>query len=140
MGLQGHAGTVPMAMRRDAMVAAAGAIVAIEHICKHPEEFLTNDLEQTERHHFVNEGALVCTVGEIGAWPGASNVIPGEVIQAPTQTPLDCFQIGIYIHAWCYGSDSFFLPYRLSSLWTLEPRMMMFEPKPFMPYAAESKQ
>lgn len=78
-GLQGHAGTVPMAMRRDPMAAAGAAIVSIEHICKHPEEFLNSDLEQSQRDHFVTEGALVCTVGEIAAWPGASNVIPGEV-------------------------------------------------------------
>ncbi|KAI5055131.1 hypothetical protein GOP47_0030276 [Adiantum capillus-veneris] len=78
-GLQGHAGTVPMAMRRDPMTAAAAAIVSIEHICKHPEEFLSGDLVQSQRDHFVLEGALVCTVGEIATWPGASNVIPGEV-------------------------------------------------------------
>eukprot|EP00250_Pteridium_aquilinum_P013077 c21115_g1_i1 orf=285-1769(-) len=78
-GLQGHAGTVPMAMRRDPMAAAAAAIVSIEHICKHPEEFLNRELEQSQRDHFVSEGALVCTVGEIATWPGASNVIPGMV-------------------------------------------------------------
>ncbi|MCO5567785.1 hypothetical protein L7F22_021481 [Adiantum nelumboides] len=78
-GLQGHAGTVPMAMRRDPMAAAAAAIVSIEHICKHPEEFLSRDLVQSQKDHFVLEGALVCTVGEIATWPGASNVIPGEV-------------------------------------------------------------
>lgn len=78
-GLQGHAGTVPMAMRRDPMAAAAKAIVSIEHICKHPEEFLSGNMEHSRRNHFVLEGALVCTVGEIATWPGASNVIPGEV-------------------------------------------------------------
>ncbi|KAH7365903.1 hypothetical protein KP509_18G052300 [Ceratopteris richardii] len=77
-GLQGHAGTIPMAMRRDPMTASAAAILNIEHICKHPEEFM-GDLEQGKRNHFVHEGALVCTVGEIATWPGASNVIPGEV-------------------------------------------------------------
>lgn len=79
-GSQGHAGTVPMAMRRDPMAAAAVAIVSIEHTCKHPEEFLNGGLEQNQRNHFVSEGALVCTVGEITTWPGASNVIPGEVV------------------------------------------------------------
>lgn len=58
-GKQGHAGTVPMNMRKDPMTAAAQAIVSIERLC---------------------QGALiVCTVGEIATWPGASNVIPGEV-------------------------------------------------------------
>jgi allantoate deiminase len=61
------------------MVAAAETIVMIEHICTHPEEILMDELQQAQRHHFTKDGALVCTVGEIAAWPGASNVIPGEV-------------------------------------------------------------
>ena len=62
------------------MAAAAVAIVGIEHTCKHPEEFLFMRSEVNQRHgQFMFEGALLCTVGEIAAWPGASNVIPGEV-------------------------------------------------------------
>lgn len=77
-GLQGHAGTVPMSMRKDALAAAAAAIVTIEHICNHPEHYLTGICEQGW-HHLISEGGLVCTVGSISAWPGASNVIPGQV-------------------------------------------------------------
>ena len=58
-GEAGHAGTVPMGLRRDALAAAAECVLAIEKIAKgHPE--------------------LVATVGRLEAKPGAINVIPGE--------------------------------------------------------------
>jgi allantoate deiminase len=60
VGEAGHAGTVPMDIRRDALCAAAEFILAVER--------LAND-----------EPGLVATVGEIVAEPGASNVIPGRV-------------------------------------------------------------
>jgi allantoate deiminase len=59
-GLAGHAGTVPMRGRRDALTAAAEFILAVE-------------AEAAAR-----EG-LVATVGQLTVYPGASNVIPGEV-------------------------------------------------------------
>ena len=59
-GEAGHAGTVPMDGRRDALCAAA--------------EFVL-EAEATAR----SEPEAVATVGEILARPGASNVIPGEV-------------------------------------------------------------
>src|SRR5882762_8362884 len=70
-GMAGHAGTVPMAMRRDALTGAAECIGAIEEFCR------------------TDTGGLVGTVGYIHAMPGATNVIPGEVsftidIRAPT--------------------------------------------------------
>ena len=72
-GMAGHAGTVPMALRRDALAGAAECIGAIEEFCR------------------TDEGGLVGTVGYIHAMPGATNVIPGEVsftidIRAPTDT------------------------------------------------------
>jgi allantoate deiminase len=60
-GMAGHAGTVPMALRRDALAGAAECIVTIEEFCK------------------TDEGGLVGTVGYINAMPGATNVIPGRV-------------------------------------------------------------
>jgi len=61
-GEAGHAGTVPMKTRHDALVAAAQMILAIEEIAmKHAK------------------ASCVATVGEIKAMPGASNVIPGLV-------------------------------------------------------------
>jgi allantoate deiminase len=59
-GAAGHAGTVPMSLRRDALASAAAMMVAIEDLAR----------EQRE---------LVATVGRIEARPGAVNVIPGEV-------------------------------------------------------------
>ncbi|HMI13381.1 MAG TPA: allantoate amidohydrolase [Bradyrhizobium sp.] len=60
-GMAGHAGTVPMLLRRDALAGAAECIVAIEEFCR------------------TDEGGLVGTVGYIHAMPGATNVIPGQV-------------------------------------------------------------
>jgi allantoate deiminase len=60
-GMAGHAGTVPMLLRRDALAGAAECIVAIEEFCR-------ND-----------RGGSVGTVGYIHAIPGATNVIPGQV-------------------------------------------------------------
>ena len=57
-GLAGHAGTVPMALRRDALCAAAEFVLAAE----------------AQAH--ATDG-LVATVGQVGVEPGASNVIPG---------------------------------------------------------------
>jgi allantoate deiminase len=60
VGSAGHAGTVPMRGRRDALAAAAEFVLAVESA-------------GTSR-----EG-LVATVGQLTVHPGASNVIPGEV-------------------------------------------------------------
>src|SRR6266446_3405637 len=72
-GMAGHAGTVPMLLRRDALAGAAECIVEIEKICR------------------TDEGGLVGTVGYIHAMPGATNVIPGQVsftmdLRGPTDT------------------------------------------------------
>ncbi len=61
-GEAGHAGTVPMDARHDALAAAAELMTFIEDVA----------LRGTR-------SALVATVGEIKASPGASNVIPGVV-------------------------------------------------------------
>ncbi len=58
IGEAGHAGTVPMAGRRDALTAAAEAVLAVERLC-------------------TVQPDLVGTVGRISAMPGALNVIPG---------------------------------------------------------------
>ena len=70
-GMAGHAGTVPMALRRDALTGAAECITTIEELCR------------------TDDGGLVGTVGYIDAMPGATNVIPGRVnftidLRAPT--------------------------------------------------------
>ena len=72
-GMAGHAGTVPMALRSDALAGAAECILAIEEFCR------------------TDADGLVGTVGHIDAMPGATNVIPGQVyftvdIRAPTDS------------------------------------------------------
>jgi allantoate deiminase len=57
-GTAGHAGTVPMELRRDALCAAAEIVLAVEAAGR------------------ATPG-LVATVGQIDALPGAGNVIPG---------------------------------------------------------------
>lgn len=59
IGEAGHAGTVPMFMRRDALCAAAEFVQAVELGAK-------------------AKPGLMATVGEIKVSPGASNVIPGR--------------------------------------------------------------
>ncbi len=58
-GEAGHAGTVPIELRRDALTAAAEAVLAVEKRCS------------------VGQG-LVGTVGKLVVAPGAANVIPGQ--------------------------------------------------------------
>lgn len=60
-GKAGHAGTVPMKRRNDALCAAAEFVLEVERAC-------------------TIEPGGVATVGEISVSPGASNVIPGEAI------------------------------------------------------------
>jgi allantoate deiminase len=72
-GMAGHAGTVPMRLRRDALTGAAECIGAIEEFCR------------------SDDNGLVGSVGYIHAMPGATNVIPGQVsftidISAPTDS------------------------------------------------------
>ncbi len=59
-GMAGHAGTLPMDMRQDALVAAAEMVLAIEARAR-------------------SEADLVATVGMLQVPGGAINVVPGEV-------------------------------------------------------------
>ena len=71
-GEQGHAGTVPMLGRKDAVAAAGEAINEIEKRCGGGNrDDATNTIQD-------QEDQLVCTVGEVLVWPGASNVISGN--------------------------------------------------------------
>lgn len=75
-GEAGHAGTVPMSHRKDALAAAAEWMVLVETLTR----------EQG--------GNLVATVGTLRCAPGAVNVIPGDVtltldIRGPNDQPLD---------------------------------------------------
>ena len=70
-GEAGHAGTVPMTIRHDAMTAAAEMILAIEAIGM--------AFEGDGEGSTVARKEIVATVGELRVFPGAGNVIPGEV-------------------------------------------------------------
>lgn len=59
-GVAGHAGTVPMEQRRDALAAAADFVLAVESDAR-------------------GRPGLVATVGQLEVQPGAVNVIPGQV-------------------------------------------------------------
>src|SRR3546814_17099952 len=59
IGLAGHAGTVPMGQRQDALVAAAEIVTYVEPRC-------------------TDTATLVGTVGMMAALPGAMNVIPAK--------------------------------------------------------------
>lgn len=76
IGEAGHAGTVPMSHRKDALAAAA--------------EWMT----QVETMTRERGGNLVATIGTLRCAPGAVNVIPGEVtltldIRGPSDEPLE---------------------------------------------------
>jgi allantoate deiminase len=59
-GKANHAGTTPMHLRQDALAGAAEWMLYVEREAN-------------------NQAGLVATVGTISVWPGAGNVIPGEV-------------------------------------------------------------
>ena len=63
-GQADHSGTTPMEMRKDALVAAAHLIIAIEEVCL--------NFSQLEK------GRVVGTVGAIKIEPGVINAIPGK--------------------------------------------------------------
>ena len=60
-GQANHAGTTPMGLRQDALVAASRLVLAVEAMAsRHP-------------------GDPVATVGRLEVWPNAANVVPGAV-------------------------------------------------------------
>ncbi len=59
-GWAGHAGTVPMALRKDALAAAAEMVLAVERIARADPD-------------------IVATVGQLGVPGGAINTVPGRV-------------------------------------------------------------
>ena len=61
-GIAGHAGTIPMTLRRDALTGSAELILAVERVGRSVE-------------------GLVATVGKLEAEPGASNVVAGHTRQ-----------------------------------------------------------
>ena len=71
-GVAGHAGTVPMTLRRDSLAAAAECVLAVESFCRN------------------GPPGLVGTVGELVASPGISNVIAGSTrFSLDIRSPVD---------------------------------------------------
>jgi len=62
-GCAGHAGTTPMNTRKDALVAAAEAVMALERIAR--------------RKHLRD---TVATIGMVENFPNAANIVPGKVV------------------------------------------------------------
>lgn len=60
VGEQAHSGTTMMDRRRDALAAAAEAVLLVEAICRSRRE------------------QVVGTVGSVTAWPGSINTVPGR--------------------------------------------------------------
>jgi allantoate deiminase len=59
-GTAGHAGTLPMDLRRDAFAGLAEIAVAVERIAR------------------AGDAALVATIGRVEVSPGAGNIVPGR--------------------------------------------------------------
>lgn len=75
-GEAGHAGTVPMTIRKDALAAAAAWMTYVESATR------------------AYSSDIVATVGSLQCLPGAANVIPGEIqltldIRTPRDSDLD---------------------------------------------------
>ena len=70
-GLPNHAGTTPMDLRQDALVAASEVVLAVRELAlRHP-------------------GDPVATVGRLETWPNAANVVPGRVVMSVDMRDLD---------------------------------------------------
>jgi allantoate deiminase len=91
LGDANHAGTTPMELRRDALLAAAEWALGVERI--------THGLG----------GGVVATVGRLEVYPGGKNIIPGRVeaicdLRAPDRAHLDALDAtvvsGLQVTAW----------------------------------------
>jgi beta-ureidopropionase / N-carbamoyl-L-amino-acid hydrolase len=91
-GVSDHAGTAPMADRRDALVPAARAVLAAHELA-------------------IAEPGAVATVGRISAFPGSTNQVPGEArfsldVRAPDLTALERVREGVRAAAHAEGVTS----------------------------------
>jgi allantoate deiminase len=76
LGEQGHAGTVPMRLRRDALAGAAEVAVGLEALC---DGRAAAGGAPASPRAAAADATLVCTVGALDVHPNAPNVIPGGV-------------------------------------------------------------
>lgn len=86
-GVAGHAGTVPMDLRHDALTAASEMILAAETLARETED-------------------LVATIGQIAASPGAVNVIPSGVrFSLDIRSPHDSIRHDAVAHLFARWQD-----------------------------------
>ena len=113
-GLAGHAGCVPMELRRDAVAAAAEMILAVEA-------------------RGLKEPDLVATVGRLEVEPGAVNVIPGLArFSLDVRAPRDEWRRRAVsdIHAACVkvaekrGVEAVFLPVHEAPAYVCDARLV----------------
>ena len=64
-----------MRLRHDPLAAAAEAMGILEKRCN--GGYLSGQAAEGVPADAKSDGSLVCTVGQLTLWPGASNVIPG---------------------------------------------------------------
>jgi N-carbamoyl-L-amino-acid hydrolase len=86
-GRSNHAGTTPMEMRQDALVAAAQIVLAVEELAK------------------AQGQGLVATVGSLKVWPNAINVVPGQVeigldVRDLSLAAIEQFMVSLKGHFW----------------------------------------
>jgi N-carbamoyl-L-amino-acid hydrolase len=79
-GFANHAGTTPMNMRQDALLASAKLIVAVNEVIN------------------SYKGRQVGTIGKIAVMPGAYNVIPGKVVMGLEIRDLSYDKIWMLFH------------------------------------------
>lgn len=112
-GEAGHAGTVPMALRKDALTAAAEMALALEQIAGGHE-------------------LAVGTVGVLRPEPGATNVVPGAAeftidYRAPKNETLDAMETEIRSRfaaiAARRGVDLEIIPYAKAAAVPMEPKL-----------------
>jgi len=93
-GIAGHAGTVPMKSRRDALAGAAELVLAVER------------------------SGVTATVGTIEVEPGASNVIPGRVtLTLDVRDQNDSRRLAV-VHSLYAKAKAIAKPRRLKLIWT----------------------
>ena len=98
-GRAGHAGTVPMQMRNDALVVASHCVLLAENL--------------------ANELDIVATVGALACAPGAVNVIPGSVtfsldVRADDSARIDTFMGHFLERGRAYLRDGMSLAHHLT--------------------------
>ena len=100
-GMAGHAGTVPMDMRQDALCAAAEFVLIAEQFA------------------LTHGQGLVATVGKLGVGQAASNVIPGAVTCTLDLRSPDAAQLDAAYEALKTYTEAIAAQRRVTIAWTL---------------------